>query len=84
MLKLTQKTVFALLVLLAGCYNPIDQEQYGQQLRRRVDNLAEARIDSAYRAIQQRCDSLLLHRVPLWADSLAKAIRDSADKKKQK
>jgi hypothetical protein len=79
---MTQKSLVALLLLLAGCHNPHDQELYQQQFRRRVDAAAEARIDSAYAAIQQRCDSLMQHQVPLAADSLAKIWADSAVKAK--
>jgi uncharacterized lipoprotein NlpE involved in copper resistance len=73
-LKLTQKIAFPLLLTLLGCQNQQDSEQYQQMLRQRIDKAAEARIDSAYAAIQSRCDSLLVYRVPQLADSMVKAM----------
>jgi hypothetical protein len=74
MLKLTQKPACLLLLAVLGCQNQRDNEQYQQMLRQRVDKAAEARIDSAYAAIQRRCDSLLMFRVPQLADSMVKAM----------
>jgi uncharacterized lipoprotein NlpE involved in copper resistance len=74
MSKLTQKFAFLLLLVLLGCQNQQDQEHYQQAFRERVDKAAEARIDSAYAAIQSRCDSLLVYRVPQLADSIIKAM----------
>lgn len=74
MLNLTQKIVFPLLLLLLGCQNRQDNERYQQLLRQQVDKAAEARIDSANAAIQRRCDSLLVHQVPLLADSIVQAM----------
>jgi uncharacterized lipoprotein NlpE involved in copper resistance len=73
-LNLTQKLVFPLLLTLLGCKNQQDDERYQQLLRQRVDKAAEARIDSAYAAILTRCDSLLVNQVPLWADSIVRAM----------
>lgn len=73
-LNLTQKLAFPLLLTLLGCKNQQDDERYQQLLRQRVDKAAEARIDSANAAIQRRCDSLLVNGVPLWADSIVKAM----------
>ena len=38
--------------------------------RHRSDSLSEARIDSAYRAISDSCDSLRIHKLPQFTDSL--------------
>lgn len=73
-LKLTQKLAFLLLFVLPGCKNQQDDERYQQLLRQRVDKAAEAQIDSANAAIQTHCDSLLVNQVPLWADSIVRAM----------
>jgi uncharacterized lipoprotein NlpE involved in copper resistance len=78
MLNLTQKSASALLLVLLGCQNQQDKDQYQEALRQQIDKASEARIDSAYSAIQRRCDSLLMYRVPQLADSMVKAM-DSTD-----
>jgi hypothetical protein len=62
------------LVLLAGCFHArseADMIIYEQQLNK----VTEARIDSAYRAIHEQCDSLVEWVVPLIADSLARLTK---------
>jgi len=69
MLKVTLK--FSIL-LLVGCANGqpgTDISIYDQQL----NIVTEARIDSAYRAIQLHCDSMLNYVVPELADSIVKS-----------
>ncbi len=59
-----------IIFLLAGCNTPQGREVYEQEIQRRADIEAEARIDSAYAAMKEECDSLLVNKVPLLADSV--------------
>ena len=72
MLKVTCGT--AILFVVIGCTkNNADPgiDIYEQNLQK----VTEARIDSAFTAIRQRCDSILLYQVPLKADSIFQSIR---------
>jgi hypothetical protein len=74
-----------IIFLLAGCQTQQGREVYIQEMQRRADIAAEARIDSAYTATNAVCDSLLAYRVPLMADSVIKAmyLADSAERLKK-
>jgi len=43
-----------------------------EQVMHYQDSVSEARIDSAYKQIKSRCDTLMLYQVPLMVDSLLK------------
>ncbi len=55
-------------VLLSGCKGSNDKPR--AEDRHREDSISETRIDSAYAAINNACDTALLHTVPQLADSL--------------
>jgi hypothetical protein len=59
---------------LAGCQTQQGREGYQQEIQRRADIAAEARIDSAYAAMKVECDSLLTSKVPLMADSVIRVM----------
>jgi uncharacterized protein YcfL len=61
---------FIIIFLLAGCSSQQGREVYRQEIQRRADVEAEARIDSAYAAMKIECDSLLVNKVPVMADSI--------------
>jgi hypothetical protein len=67
-----------IIFLLAGCGTRQGREAYLQEIQRHADIAAEARIDSAYAAMRQECDSLLAVKVPLMADSVIWAM-ETAD-----
>ena len=58
-------------LLTAGC-NGTDAKEDALSLQRIQDSVSEARIDSAYAAIKDRCDTLMVHQVPIMVDSLLK------------
>lgn len=72
--------IFLILLALAGCQTKKGRRAYEAELQRRADIAVEARIDSAYTAIQQQCDSLLQNRVSLLADSITNLTIDSITK----
>lgn len=74
---MTRQILVLLLMGVAGCENQHDREVYQQQFRSRVDAAAEARIDSAYKAIQERCDSLMEFRVPVVVDSIVSGMKNA-------
>jgi uncharacterized lipoprotein YmbA len=59
---------------LAGCSAKQGRETYQQEIQRRADVAAEAKIDSAYAAMKVECDSLLANKVPLMADSIIREM----------
>jgi hypothetical protein len=67
-------TVFVVIIfVIAGlackqAYTREDELAFQQ----RVDSAASKKIDSAYRAITQNCDTAMKYRVIVMADSLAK------------
>ncbi len=75
-IKMRLKIAWVLLMFSTGCQNNQDRQAQLRQLRQQLDKAAEARIDSAYSAINKECDSLMLFRVPLQADSILR-LRDS-------
>jgi hypothetical protein len=75
MLKVTLKFSFCcVIVFFAGCsgsgenYPELEKQHF-------TDSVSEARIDSAYAAIRNQCDTLMVHQVPQMVDSL---LKDSA------
>ncbi len=74
MLKVTIKFAVPLIFLgslAAGCADKKNDNDEDVLLHR-ADSLSEARIDSAYIAIKDSCDELLVHKVPRFVDSLLK------------
>lgn len=72
MLNVTIKfTVYCLFFSVFGCQAPQNQ-QTDLSKQHYADSLSEARIDSAYAAIRNNCDSLLQYKAPAMADSLLK------------
>ncbi len=67
-----------IIFFLAGCGTQQGREKYLQEIQQKADIDAEARIDSAYAAINHECDSLLVNKVPQMADSII-GIIDAAD-----
>jgi hypothetical protein len=64
-----------IILLPVGCNTPQGRQIYEQEIQRRADVEAEARIDSAYAAMKNECDSLLVHKVPVMADSLINLMK---------
>ncbi|WP_147313889.1 hypothetical protein [Deminuibacter soli] len=48
------------------------------EFEKKLDSIASIRIDSAYKAVQQQCDSANKYRLPLLIDSLQHLKKDSA------
>ena len=78
MLKVTIKFTASQLFLLAlaciylpGCNSKGDENPEPKDMHLE-DSISEARIDSAYIAINNACDTAILHIVPRLADSLLK------------
>ena len=78
MLKVTIKFILLLSFLsvvfsisLPGCNSIADKNPEPKNMHLQ-DSLSEARIDSAYAAIKNACDTALLHVVPRLTDSLMK------------
>lgn len=70
MFKVTIKyTLFFTLPIWLGCNSP-GRPSAEEDSMRKADAASEARIDSAYKAIAQECDSLLLFTVPMLVDAL--------------
>jgi len=75
MLKVTIKFAGFLVFYLAlglGCGPVDDSEKEKDAALHQADSLSEARIDSAYKAIGDSCDTLKVHLVPRFVDSLIK------------
>lgn len=69
MLKVTIKFTATLFFFLpAACNNRTSFDP--DESQRRSDSISEARIDSAFGAINSDCDTLMLYQVPVLADSL--------------
>jgi hypothetical protein len=72
MFKVTLKSFVAIfLVVITACNEPADEHTKEDTLKM-ADAASEARIDSAYKAINRICDSLTQFKVPVMADSLLK------------
>ena len=64
MLKVTIKfTVAMFFLLLQSCKTGSNRNEE-ENNNNRSDSISEARIDSAYTAINNACDTLLVHKVP--------------------
>jgi len=75
MLKVTIKFtgwLFFYFVLSLGCGHADDSDADKDAALHRADSLSEARIDSAYKAITDSCDTLRVHMMPRFVDSLMK------------
>ena len=75
MLKVTIKFTGFLLFCCAlgmGCGHVDDNRKDKDAALNSADSLSELRIDSAYKAITDSCDTLRVHLVPLLVDSLMK------------
>ena len=68
-IKFTVGSIFCC-VLVLSCGH--QQEENGDAARHLADSISEARIDSAYRAISDSCDSMQIHKLPQFTDSLMK------------
>lgn len=67
---------FIILTMLAlqACVQRADaDEQALEAFQRQLDIETEKRIDAAYRLMQNRCDSLMQHKVPQMVDSMIRA-----------
>ena len=64
MLKVTIKFTVALLFLLMQSCKTGSNRNDEEKKKNRADSISEARIDSAYTAINNACDTLLVHKVP--------------------
>ena len=72
MLKVTIKFTGAVIFLfLQSCKTGTDRHEEDKKMFE-VDSLAEARIDSAYAAINNECDTFLVHKVPQMVNLLIK------------
>ena len=79
MLKVTIKLpacLFFYCTLVLGCGPAASNEMEKDAALNLADSLSEARIDSAYKAITDSCDTLRVHLIPRFVDSLMK--RDTA------
>jgi hypothetical protein len=75
LLKVTLKFgIYCGIVIFSGCSEG-EKPATVQEMQRIKDSISEARIDSAYARIKDRCDTLMVHQVPQMVDSL---LKDSA------
>ena len=75
MLKVTLKfSFYYVIILCCGCWGG-NKGRTELAIQRAADSLSEVRIDSAYAAIKNQCDTLRIHQVPQMVDSL---LKDSA------
>ena len=71
MLKVTIKfTALAFFLLLQSCKTGNNNKAEEEKKLLQADSLSEARIDSAYAAINNACDTLLVHEVPKMVELL--------------
>lgn len=72
--------IFLKLTCLTACWQPLPGNEVTDttiDFEKRLDSIASARIDSAYKAIQQQCDSARSYRLPVLIDSLQHLPADS-------
>lgn len=75
LLKVTLKfSIYCVIVIFSGCSDG-KKPDTEQEMQRMTDSITEARIDSAYMIIKDRCDTLMVRQVPQMVDSL---LKDSA------
>ena|SRR5882757_8773692 len=75
MLKVTIKLPLCLFFYCAlglGCNNKDNTDNEKDAALHLADSLSEARIDSANKAISDSCDTLRVHMIPRFVDSLIK------------
>ncbi len=72
MLKVTIKFAAGLIFLLLVSCHSGDFDHADDKQRHIEDSLSEKRIDSAYSAIKQNCDSLMVQRIPRMLEFLTK------------
>ena len=73
-MKVTLRYVMVLIKLsLVSCQGVPQEEDTILQYNQRMDSIASARIDSAYKQISAACDTAIKYRVPAIVDSLLKA-----------
>ncbi len=81
MLKVTIKfTVPVFFLLLQSCKTADKSREAEEENRLQADSVSEARIDSAYAAINKACDTLLVHKVPLLVELLKKKDTNAVKK----
>ena len=83
MLKVTIKLpalLFFYCTLSLGCGSADDNNIDKDAALHMADSLSEARIDSAYKAIGDSCDTLKVHMIPRFVDSLMKGDTAYIDK----
>lgn len=72
LLKVTLKfSIYCVIVIFSGCSDG-KKPDTEQEMQRIKDSITEARIDSAYMIIKDRCDTLMVRQVPQMVDSLLK------------
>jgi hypothetical protein len=72
LLKVTLKfNIYCAIILFYGCAE-VEKHQSELALQHIKDSISEARIDSAYAAINSECDTLMVYQVPQMVDSLLK------------
>lgn len=72
LLKVTLKfSIYCAIILLYGCTGE-ERTSTDLEIQHIKDSISEARIDSAYAIIKDRCDTLMVHQVPRMVDSLLK------------
>ena len=75
LLKVTLKfSIYCVIILFCGC-KAGERPQTDLEIQHIKDSVSEARIDSAYAAINSECDTLMVHQVPQMVDSF---LKDSA------
>jgi hypothetical protein len=68
--KITLMLTIAAALLLPACNNTTKQTK--ERALQIEDSLAETQIDSAYKAINNECETLMVKLVPVMVDSLVK------------
>jgi hypothetical protein len=72
MLKVTLKFSFYCVIILSWGCSGSDHAMPALETEHVKDSVSEARIDSAYAAINKQCDTLMVYQVPAMVDSLLK------------
>ena len=75
MLNVTLKfSFYCVIFLFLGC-SEVENKPSAFQIQHFTDSVSEAVIDSAYAAIRNGCDTMMVYQVPQMVDSL---LKDSA------
>ncbi|WP_153800760.1 hypothetical protein [Foetidibacter luteolus] len=64
--------VIVLIKIFPACKQPVNIDEEILRYNQRLDSVAGARIDSAYKKIKDDCDTARLYRLPVLIDSLLK------------